>query len=282
MSELDFIQRLRQRVPVYSQELIAGVGDDCAIIRPRGAKADLLVTTDMMIEGVHFRSGDDPEYVGRKALARALSDIAAMGGEPKFCFVSIAAPSQTTIERLYAGILPLAGENQTTVAGGDLSRSETIMIDIVVQGVVPRGEALRRDTARPGHKICCSGPLGRAASRDYVDMPEPRLRYGRNLRHRATACIDISDGLAVDLYRLCVASGVRADIIEVPTYPGATLEQALHGGDDYELLFTLPNPKMPARRGLFIVGRILAGDPAITYCGEPIEPLGHDHFRKLH
>jgi thiamine-monophosphate kinase len=276
MSELDLIQRLRKRIPVYSSELIAGIGDDCAIIRPRRAKHDLLVTTDMMIEGVHFRAADDPEYIGRKALARALSDIAAMGGEPRFCFVSIAAPSQTLVERLYAGILPLAKETETTIAGGDVSRSETIMLDIVLQGAVPRGKALRRDTARPGNFICCSGPLGRAASRSYIDMPEPRLRYGQNLRRRATSCIDISDGLAIDLYRLCVASGVRAEIMDVPMYGGATFEQALHGGDDYELLFTLP--RMRARRGLFFVGRILAGDPGLTYLGKPLEPRGHDHF----
>ena len=278
MSEIDFIQRLRSRVPVYSRELVAGIGDDCAIIRTRGAKTDLLVTTDMSIEGVHFRRDDEPEYIGRKALARALSDIAAMGGEPKFCFVSIAAPSEAIIERLYTGLLPLAEETRTTIAGGDLSRSDKTMLDIVVHGWVPRGEALRRDTARPGNFICTSGPLGRAASRDYVDMPEPRLRYGQNLRRRATACMDVSDGLSIDLYRLCVASGVRAEIMDVPVYSGATFDDALYGGDDYELLFTLP--RFPARRGLFFVGRILAGEPGVTYRGNPLEPRGHDHFRK--
>jgi thiamine-monophosphate kinase len=278
MSELDFIQRLRSQAPVYSQELIAGIGDDCAIIRQRGAKTDLLVTTDMTIEGVHFRASDEPEYVGRKALARGLSDIAAMGGEPKFCFVSIAAPSEAIVDRLYAGLLPLAEETRTTIAGGDLSRSDKTIVAIVVQGSAPRGRALRRDTAEARNLICVSGPLGRAASRNYVDMPEPRLRYGQNLRERATACIDISDGLSIDLYRLCVASGVRAEIMDVPVFPGATFEQALYGGDDYELLFTLP--RLSSRRGLFFVGRILAGEPGVTYRGEPLEPRGHDHFQK--
>jgi thiamine-monophosphate kinase len=280
MSELDLIERLRRRVPVYSSQLVAGIGDDCAIVRPRGAKDDILVTTDMMLEGVHFRASDSPEYVGRKALARALSDIAAMGGEPRFCFLSIAAPSEDIVDRLYAGILPLAGETQTTIAGGDVARTDKVMIDVVVQGVVPRGQALRRDTAKPGDFVCVSGLLGRAAARNYVDMPEPRLAYGRRLRARATACIDLSDGLCIDLYRLCVASGVRAVIMDVPLHPEATTEQALYGGEDYELLFTLP--RLPTRRGLQFVGRIRAGYPQLTYEGQPLEPLGHDHFHGTH
>jgi thiamine-monophosphate kinase len=279
MSELDLVERLRQRVTVHSSRLIAGIGDDCAIIRSRGGARDLLVTTDLTIEGVHFRSSDDPEFVGRKALARALSDIAAMGGEPEFGFVSIAAPSESVIERLYSGLLPLADDTRTTIAGGDLSRSEKITLDIVVHGSVPRGEAMRRNTARPMDVICVSGPLGRAASRDYADMPEPRLKYGARLRRRATACMDLSDGLCIDLYRMCVASGVRADIWDVPLFPGATLEQGLYGGEDYELLFTLPRP--PARRNLFVVGRMSAGDPEVTMNGKPVELGGHDHFRRL-
>jgi thiamine-monophosphate kinase len=277
MSELDLIARLRSRVKSHSSQLITGIGDDCAIIHPRGAKEDLLVTTDMMIEGVHFRAGDDPEYIGRKALARGLSDIAAMGGDPKFCFVSIAAPSEAVVERIYAGILPLADETQTTVAGGDVARSDKTMIDIVIQGSAPRGKALRRDTAQPQDFVCVSGLLGRAASRGYVDMPDPRLAYGRRLRKRANACIDISDGLVIDFYRMCVASGVRGVIINVPLFAGATEEQGLYGGDDYELLFTLPPPL--TRRNLYLVGRILAGEPGVTYYDKPLPIGGHDHFR---
>jgi thiamine-monophosphate kinase len=279
MSELDFLAKLRNKVPVRSSELIAGIGDDCAIIRLRGATDDLLVTTDMTIEGVHFRSSDPLDYVGKKALARGLSDIAAMGGDPKFGFVSIAAPSEAAIEKLYEGILALAAETSTTIAGGDLSRSETITLDVVVQGSVPSGEALRRDTAKAGDFLCVSGPLGRAASRDYVDMPEPRLAFGRSLRSSATACMDLSDGLCIDLYRMCVASGLRAEITEVPLFEAATLEHGLYGGEDYELLFTLPRNKLPD--GAFLVGNMLEGEPALTYRGKPIEPGGHDHFRRI-
>jgi thiamine-monophosphate kinase len=208
-----------------------------------------------------------------------LSDIAAMGGDPKFGFVSIAAPSEIVIEKLYDGILGLARETRTTIAGGDLSRSDRITLDIVVHGSVPRGKALRRDTARAGDFICVSGPLGRAASRDYIDMPEPRLAYGQRLRNRATACMDLSDGLCIDLYRMCVASGLRADIMDVPLFEGATLEQGLYGGEDYELLFTLP--RLPTRRGLFFVGRMLKGEPGLTYRREAIQPGGHDHFERI-
>jgi thiamine-monophosphate kinase len=279
MSELEFLTGLRNKISVYSSQLIAGIGDDCAIIRLPGAQDDLLVTTDLTIEGVHFRSSDPLDFVGRKALARGLSDIAAMGGEPRFGFVSIAAPSESVVEKLYDGIFELAQETRTTIAGGDLSRSDKITLDIVVQGSVPLGEAIRRDTARAGNAICVSGPLGRAASRDYVDMPEPRLSYGTKLRGRVTACMDLSDGLCIDLYRMCVASGLRADITDVPLFEGATLEQGLYGGEDYELLFTVR--RLSRSRDWFVIGRMLNGQPGLTYRGEPIEPLGHDHFQRI-
>jgi thiamine-monophosphate kinase len=276
MSELDIVERLRRRIPVFSRELIRGVGDDCAIIRPRGAAADQLVTSDMMLEGTHFRSGDPPEWVGRKALARAVSDIAAMGGEPRFCFLSIAAPSEQIVERVHEGLRSIASELEITIAGGDMARSEKLLIDVVVLGVVPRGQAIRRNRAEHRNIICVSGPLGRAASRSYRDMPEPRLRYGQNLRARATACIDISDGLAIDLYRLCLASNLQAHILGIPLFEGATVEHALYGGEDYELLFTLP--RMPARRGLYFVGRMLEGEPGVWYEQKLLPISGYDHF----
>ena len=279
MTEVEFLARLRKRIPVYSSELVAGIGDDCAIIRQRGSAQDLLVTTDMSTEGVHFRSSDPLESVGRKALARGLSDIAAMGGEPRFGFVSLSAPSEAAIGKLYDGILGLAKQTRTTIAGGDLSRSDKVMIDVIIQGVAPRGEALRRDTARAGDFICVSGPLGRAASRSYVDIPEPRLAYGRRLRKRATACMDLSDGLCIDLYRMCVASRLRAEISAVPLFEGATLEEGLYGGEDYELLFTLP--RLTTRRGLFVIGRMQAGKPALSFNGKRLDPRGHDHFASI-
>src|ERR1035437_10854917 len=157
-SELETIERIRRRVALPpTGGLVLGIGDDCAIFRPRGAPEDLLFTTDMLIEGVHFRrethgAGD----VGWKALARGLSDIAAMGGEPRFCLLSLAvAPWVETpwLDGFYGGLLRLARRARAPLMGGDLARGEKVMCDIVVCGAVPRGKALRRDGARAGDAI---------------------------------------------------------------------------------------------------------------------------------
>jgi thiamine-monophosphate kinase len=277
MNELEWIDHFRRRIPVAKGELVLGIGDDCAIYRPRGAREDLLLTTDLMIEGVHFRKDASPAFIGHKCLARGLSDIAAMGGEPKFCLISLAIPKtwQRHVDEFYRGLLRLARESNTQVAGGDLSKAERIAIDIIVCGAVARGKALRRDGAMPGDAIYVSGALGRAAARGYRVKPVPQLQLGRSLRGRASACMDLSDGLSIDLYRMCEASGVSARLDEVPVAKGATLEQALHGGEDYELLYT-------GRAGLpgMLIGRVTSLDPAalITFRDCPLAPRGHDHF----
>lgn len=275
MSEFSILEKLKRRLPAAPRELIAGIGDDCAIYRQWGSRRDLLVTTDMSLEGVHFRSGADLARVGRKAFARALSDIAAMGGEPRIGFVSLSAPSDAAVDEMYTGILSMAEETGTAIAGGDLARTDRILIDVVLIGDTPRGKALRRDGASAGEYVCISGPLGRAASRDFDDMPSPRLELGRKLRLRATACIDVSDGLAIDLYRLCEASNLSVDLGLIPCFPGATPEQALYGGEDYELLWT------QLRRSVDVIGEIQPGPPAVRYRGETLDPLrAHDHFAR--
>jgi thiamine-monophosphate kinase len=277
MTELEWIEHLRRRLPAVHGELVLGIGDDCAIYRPRGAREDLLLTTDLMIEGVHFRSEETPEFIGHKGLARALSDIAAMGGEPKLCLVSLAVPKTWAppVDAFYRGLLRLARQTGTQVAGGDMSSADRIMIDIVVCGAVAKGMALRRDAAKPGDAIYVSGALGRSAKRAYRSRPVPRLQLGRSLRGRASACIDLSDGLSIDLYRMCEASGVSARVERLPVATGATLEQALHGGEDYELLYTGP-AGLPG----IMVGRVVGLDPAalITFRDEPLLPAGYDHF----
>jgi thiamine-monophosphate kinase len=278
MTELEWIEHLRRRVPPVQGELVLGIGDDCAIYRPRGAREDLLMTTDLMIERVHFRREQvSPAFIGHKSLARGLSDIAAMGGEPKFCLVSLAVPKtwMRHVDDFYRGLLRLARQTGTQVAGGDLSNSDRILIDIIVCGAVKRGMALRRDGATPGDTIYVSGPLGRAARRGYRLQPMPRLQLGRSLRGRASACMDLSDGLSIDLYRMCEASGVSARLDHVPVAAGATLDQALHGGEDYELLYTGP-AGLPGTE----VGRVIGLDPAalITFRGDPLLPAGYDHF----
>ncbi len=277
MTELEWIEHLRRRIPVAKGELLLGIGDDCAIFRPRGAREDILLTTDLMIEGVHFRKGASPAFLGHKSLARGLSDIAAMGGEPKLCLVSLAIPKtwQRNVDEFYRGLLWLARQSNTQLAGGDTSRADRIAIDIIVCGAVKRGMALRRDGAAPGESIYVSGALGRSAARGYRLRPVPRLELGRSLRGRASACMDLSDALSIDLYRMCEASGVSARLTDVPVASGATLEQALHGGEDYELLYTGP-AGLPG----IVIGRVTSLDPAalITFRDCPLLPRGHDHF----
>ncbi len=230
-----------------------------------------------MIEDVHFRKSRPAAEIGERALARSLSDIAAMGGSPRFCLVSLATPRdhEKWIEAFYRGLLRLAKKTGTALAGGDLSSDRKIHCDVMVCGSVARGRALRRDGARAGDAIYVSGRLGKDWDRKIV----PRLALGQSLIGRATACIDVSDGLALDLHRLCLASGVAAEIDRVPVARGATVERALHGGEDYELLFTMP-VKLKAPRGVTRIGTIMRGKAgAMTFEGERLEPRGWDHFR---
>ena len=294
--ELAIIERLRRlaRAPAESGVQL-GIGDDCAVFRPPAGQ-ELLFTTDLLLEGVHFlRATHRPEDAGHKALARGLSDIAAMGGTPRFCLVSLAAPAETGwIGRFYSGLLRLARRTGTTLAGGDLARADRVACDIVVCGAAPRGKALRRDGARPGDSIWVSGRLGASALglargsgpawRRHL-RPEPRLALGAWLRRRlrATACMDLSDGLSLDLHRLCLASGVAASIEPPPLYRGATLAQGLDGGEDYELLFTLaPGTRVAdAFEGVPLtrIGEIRRGAAGtVLLAGRPLKPGGWDHF----
>lgn len=275
MNELDLIRRIARRAGRQKIEL--GIGDDCAIYRPRAGE-DLLFTADQMIEDVHFRGDQPPSSIGERALARSLSDIAAMGGEPRFCLVSLAVPSERAekwIEAFYRGLLKLAGKSKTALAGGDLARAGKIYCDVMVCGAVRRGKALRRDGARVGDAIYVSGRLGKP----WDGKIQPRLALGRSLAGLATSCIDVSDGLSLDLHRLCLASGVAAQLDRVPVAKGSTLDRALNGGEDYELLFTLP-PDRKAARGTSRIGTIVQGRAgAILFEGQPLKPLGYDHFR---
>lgn len=287
----------RMAGPARRAGLALGIGDDCAVFRPR-ASEDLLLATDLLLEDIHFRRATHtPEAVGHTALARGLSDLAAMGAAPRLCLVSLAAPADRRwIRRFYRGLLALAAETSTALAGGDLARAERVACDIVVLGAVPRGTALRRDGARAGDEIWVSGRLGAAALalargtgaalRRHL-RPTPRLRLGAYLRARlgATAAMDLSDGLSLDLHRMCLASKLAASIDPPPVYPGATLEQALHGGEDYELLFTVrPGARVPARyqgTPLTRIGRMRKGEAGeILLDGRRLPAKGWDHFRR--
>ncbi|MDE3199121.1 MAG: thiamine-phosphate kinase [Acidobacteriota bacterium] len=301
LSERTITERLRSmtKLPPGSP-VVLGIGDDCAIYRPRGSADDLLFTADLFIEGVHFlRDTHKAADVGRKALARSLSDIAAMGGSPRFSLLSVCVPEwagDKWIEGFFDSVVALANKSGALLAGGDLSKGSTFACDVTVCGAVPRGTAVRRDGARLFHEIYVSGSLGGSilgfetrkpkAWKRHLN-PEPRLALGGYIREhlRATSAIDLSDGLSLDLRRLCLASGVSAEIGDPPRFPGASLEQALHGGEEYELLFTVrPGTRVPERFEnvpLTRIGTIVRGPAGeIRLGGAPLEPLGFDHFRK--
>jgi thiamine-monophosphate kinase len=275
MSEIAIIEKIRQ-LGERGPHITLGIGDDCAIYRPRPSE-ELLFTTDQSIEGVHFLPDQSPSIIGHNALARSLSDIAAMGGEPRFCLVSLAVPPELGakfIDAFYRGLLALARRTGTVLAGGDLAHSDKIYCDVIVCGSTTRGQALRRSGARPGDLLYVSGRLGKP----WGGRIQPRLALGRALRGRATSCIDVSDGISLDLHRLCLASGIAAVVDRVPIVRGAALERALHGGEDYELLFTLPPRKSPPR-GTTLIGSIVKGHTgAVQFQGQPLAPRGYDHF----
>ena len=297
--------------------IVAGIGDDCAVLRLEpGHQA--LVTTDFSLEGIHFRRQWHPaESVGHRCLARGLSDIAAMGGKPRAAFLSLALPRnlpQTWVDGFWRGLLQLGGRFEVGLAGGDTAESPAgVLADIVVLGSVPRGKGILRSGAQPGDGVYVSGDLGgsalvlrrmmenprgkvKAADFPRHFFPEPRVRLGRMLRERglASAMIDVSDGLSTDLAHICEESGVGAEIQAeaipraVVGKPGdrADLKFALHGGEDYELLFTVPRgKKVPAQ---------IAGVP-LTWIGQvtrrrrmvlsqnrvsrELRPQGWEHFR---
>lgn len=272
MRELALIEWVRREAAgVRGPAVVQGIGDDCAILRPN-LGTEIVVTTDFTLEGRHFdRAWHSPESVGHRCLARGLSDVAAMGAAPMAAFLSLALPAGTKdawTRRFLAGLLGLAERIGVPLAGGDTAQApgKFVLADIVLLGSLPRGTALRRSGARLGDDVYVTGTLGGAAAElermrtgrskrvrsgsaeEHPQMfPEPRVAIGRRLRARgwATACMDLSDGLSTDLRHLCRESAVGAEIEvgSLPVHPRATVEEALHGGEDYELLFTVP-PKV--------------------------------------
>jgi thiamine-monophosphate kinase len=318
LTEKALIARIRRQA-ARGGGIVAGIGDDAAVLRlPAGHQA--LVTTDFSLEGIHFRREWHPaESVGHRSLARGLSDIAAMGGHPIAAFLSLALPRnlpQNWVEGFLRGLLRLAGRFGVKLAGGDTAESPAgILADIAVLGSVPKGKAILRSGARPGDRIYVTGELGASAAalrrmsgepkprldvRDFPRhfFPEPRLEPGRILQERglASAMIDISDGLSTDLGHLCAESGVGAEVQE-ETIPVASvgrparavdLGTALHGGEDYELLFTVPPRKrVPARIAgvtLTAIGHIKGGRQVLVRnrqgVGYELLPQGWEHFKR--
>jgi thiamine-monophosphate kinase len=320
LPERALIRRIRDRAarrPGAGLHGVLGIGDDCAVV-PIPCGHEALITTDFSLENIHFkRAWHPPESVGHRCLARGLSDIAAMGGEPLAVFLSLAVPrnlAQNWVDGFLRGLLTLAGEFHVSLAGGDTAESPGgILADIVGLGSVPKGKAVLRSGARPGDRIYVTGELGASAAtialltagkklrpEDFAGhfFPRPRVEVGRFLRQKglASAMIDISDGLSTDLGHICDESGVGAEI-ESDAIPVATvgkpprrvdLRFAQHGGEDYELLFTAP-PKLrvPSRiAGVPVraIGRVTGGrkvwlrDQKGTM--QRLAPQGWEHFGK--
>jgi thiamine-monophosphate kinase len=344
--ELALIERIRTRAAGGNfPRLKLGIGDDCAVLTPPPGH-DLLVTTDLSLEGRHFRRDwHPPASIGHRTLARGLSDLAAMGAKPLGAFLSLAIPKSIASDEAWLngfldGLLTLAHHHNVPLAGGDTSESPGgdtpqhpahILADITLLGTTPRNTALRRSGARPGDLLYLTGTLGGAATElaalsnpstnlssrpkrsaverhlyfaggsDHPQLyPQPRTSTGQALRHLATACIDLSDGLSTDLTHLCQASHVAAEIdaARLPLHPltntltpAAALHNALHGGEDYELLFTAcPTTKIPRSIGgvrVSCIGRIVkthSRRPTLTHIDPnqhrtPLDPGGWEHLQ---
>ncbi len=251
LGEFELIRRIeRLAAPPRGREVVLGIGDDAAVLRPR-ANQDLVVTTDAFVEGVHFRFDHESALVaGRRAMAANLSDLAAMGARPIAFTLAYSLPATTEVATALAlvrGLLREAEPVGCTLMGGNVTRARQISMAITAHGVVAKGRALRRSAGRAGDRLFLTGELGRSAlerRRGRVrTVPRSRIEAGRALaRLRSVgACIDISDGLVADLGHLARASGVGAvlEAREVVRPRGCPERLALAGGDDLELLFTI-------------------------------------------
>ncbi len=316
-TEFEFIQNLKNK---YS---LSRIGDDCAVM-PKDAETDLLVTSDLLVEDIDFRlDWTTPEFLGNKSLAVSLSDIAAMGGEPKWSMISLGVPqdlwNSDFMDRFYDGWFALAKTYGVELIGGDISRSHgKLVIDSTVGGQVAKGNAILRSTAEVGDVIFVTGDLGGAAgglellesghrmhdlpSQRDINLalkqlqPQPQLNTAKLLQNLGivNSMIDVSDGLSSDLAHICRSSGVGARIDE-ESIPCNTdldnhfsreeiLKMAFDGGEDFELLFTVPvkNISQLNLLGISRIGEITANVEIIELTAPHgitiLEPKGYRHF----
>jgi thiamine-monophosphate kinase len=297
LSEFDLIREYFSKQGPSREDVALGVGDDCALLRlPVGM--ELAVSTDTLVEGVHFSAGADPEALGHKSLAVNLSDLAAMGAEPAWFTLGLTLPESDPgwLEPFSRGLLALAQQHGIALIGGDTTRGP-LTISITAHGFCKPGAALRRSGARVGDRIYVTGTLGDAAlallartggySMDSglaeleqrLDRPQPRLAVGRSMLGIASAAIDISDGLSADLGHICEQSRVGARIYlekipisdQVKTYlqQGGGWETVLAAGDDYELCISIPQKNEP------LLAAITANlDCRLTQVGEVVSGSG--------
>ena len=295
-SEHEIVARLR--------ELFPRTGDDAAVI------GDQVITVDMLVEDVDFTQNVPLRFIARKSLAVNLSDLAAMGARPRYAVVALGLPAWVNVVVLTEALAEAAREYGIEIVGGDLSRSDKLVISITAIGEAK--EPLLRSGAKPGDRIYVSRPLGGAAAglaflgkpldgmpytlREFAQSavqrqidPEPEVELGMKLVGLATACIDVSDGLSTDLDHLCEASSAGAEITRerIPVFPGLiesglnVRDAVLNGGEEYALLFTsrLRESELSTRVGrpVYAIGRIVEGS-GVKLDGEPLQPRGWDHF----
>ncbi len=302
MREFEFIEWIRRQGEFDPEVVAVGPGDDCAVLNVGGEK--LLLTTDQVLDGVHFSLVEHgPEAAGRKSAVRALSDIAAMAGVPVAMVATVAAPkgfSQADAEAIYLGLRVCGDEFACPLVGGDLAAwgesPGPLQISVTILGKCDGIEPVLRSGAQVGDAICVTGKLGGAwATRRHLEF-SPRIADARTLARRfaVSAMIDISDGLAGDLGHVVDASSVAAelDTITIPIHDDAAgrkdpLEAALFDGEDYELLFTLPETEadelienQPLEAKITRIGGIVAGSGMTLLRDgkrEKLEPRGWEH-----
>lgn len=315
VSEDELVRAIRRVLSGAGPDVIVPVGDDAAVVRP--GSGDIVLTTDALVEGAHFlRTSTTPRDLGAKAIAVNVSDVAAMGGSPRFALCALTLSDEVdaawTME-LLGGMREACDGYACTLVGGNLARGPEVTIAVTVTGEVAPGRAVTRSGARPGDRIVVTGELGSAAAGHriqrlrrrwddadlsaihHADRPVARVGEGQVLaRHGATAMIDVSDGLTLDLSRICEASGVGAEfrIADLPAGPRALPQEVLGGGEDYELIATLPDPVAVSAAGqelaesygvpLTEIGVVVDGG-GLTAVGVDgarrlVDPSGWDHF----
>ena len=309
MNEFELIARLTKSLPT-NPCVVTGAGDDCAVLDFGLPDRWLLFKTDAIVEGIHFTQDTPPEKIGRKALARCLSDIAAMAGTPSAALVTLALPQTFDvkyIEAVYDGLSALAQKHGVAIVGGETTTNpERILISIALLGFVPRGKAVPRSGAKTGDAIFVTGELGGSLAGKHLDF-EPRLAEARWLEENFPlhAMIDLSDGLAGDLRHILKASRVGAELLKtaIPVSRAAKLRAkeggsakpalvaALSDGEDFELLFTVAGAdavklldawknRFPKLK-LSCIGKITAGEGVTIRDQTGVQPLtthGYVHF----
>jgi thiamine-monophosphate kinase len=310
MNEFELIAKLTHSLPT-NRAVVVGAGDDCAVLDLGVADKLFLFKTDAIVEGIHFTKETPPEKIGRKALARCLSDIAAMAGTPEAALVTLGLPRDfdpAFVEKVYAGLNELAHRHGVAIVGGETTTNPVVLLNIALLGHAPRGKCVLRSGAEAGDAIFVTGELGGSLAGRHLDF-EPRLAEARWLAENFSlhAMIDLSDGLAGDLRHIVNASKVGAELLKpaIPVSRAAKLAAktgdaakpalvaALTDGEDFELLFTVAAkdavPVLDAWKAKFpktklsCIGKITSGSGITLRDGRGVQPLsvqGYAHFAK--